>query len=271
VDLSGWKVVVGGSALPRGLALEAMRRGIDVSAGYGMSETCPVVTVSQVKAAQLGGQPVTDQATVDVRTRAGLPAPLVQLRVVDDAMRDVSAGEPGEVVLRAPFLTTGYVKDAAATARLWDGGWMHTGDIGLIDKGGYLHIVDRLKDVIKSGGEWVSSIEVEDVLSRHPDVAEAAVIGVPDPRWGERPLALVVPRPGAAAPDEAALRAHVAAAAETGALSRYAVPDSVLVVDAIEKTSVGKLDKKALRRRYDPSLAPPADAPGDAPGDATGP
>ena len=161
--------------------------------------------------------------------------------------------EPGEVVVRMPWATQGYLGDAPASAALWAGGYLHTNDIGVIDPDGRLQITDRIKDVIKTGGEWVSSLELEDILSRHPAVRESAVIGVKDARWGERPLALVVladEHVGHVDPD--ALRAHVKAVADRGLISRYAVPERLLIVDAIEKTSVGKINKRALRERYQP-------------------
>jgi fatty-acyl-CoA synthase len=158
---------------------------------------------------------------------------------------------PGEVVVRAPWLTQGYLKDQQNSEQLWRGGYLHTSDIGTIDPLGYLLITDRIKDVIKSGGEWISSLEIEDILSQHPGVSEAAVIGVPDERWGERPVALVVLRPshiGALSEDD--IKAHVANYADKGVISKWAVPSRVRFVEIIDKTSVGKLDKKLLRQKY---------------------
>jgi fatty-acyl-CoA synthase len=132
---------------------------------------------------------------------------------------------------------------------LWEGGWLHTGDIGTIDRHGFLAITDRIKDVVKTGGEWVSSLDLEDIIAAHPAVAEVAVIGVPDARWGERPLAVVVLKPGGT-PDAAAIQAHVSQRVENGEISKYAVPEKIEFVDIIPKTSVGKLDKKLLRQRH---------------------
>ncbi|RDU98140.1 fatty acid--CoA ligase [Trinickia dinghuensis] len=246
-DLRGWKIIVGGSALPHSLAQAALARGIDVFAGYGMSETCPVLTISQVGTIS-DGDPATD---LDLRTRAGLPIPLVEVRIVDEQMRDVArdGNSSGEVVVRAPWLTQGYLGNPAASDALWAGGYLHTNDIGTIDGNGYLHITDRLKDVIKTGGEWVSSLELEDLISRHPAVGEVAVIGVSDARWGERPLPLVVLKPGESA-DLQSIRAHLGKYAANGVISRYAIPERVMFVEAIERTSVGKIDKKLLRARY---------------------
>jgi fatty-acyl-CoA synthase len=155
----------------------------------------------------------------------------------------------GEIVVRAPWVTMGYLKDERDSEALWAGGYLHTGDIGSIDELGYLQVSDRIKDVIKTGGEWISSLELENIVGQHPSVSEVAVIGVPDEKWGERPLALVVLRTGAA-DDAAAIRGFVLGYAEKGVISKYAVPDKIVFVDALEKTSVGKLDKKLLRRKY---------------------
>jgi fatty-acyl-CoA synthase len=141
------------------------------------------------------------------------------------------------------------VNDPAGSARLWEGGWLHTGDIAVSDEHGYLKITDRLKDVIKSGGEWVSSIDLEDLILQHPGVAEAAVIGVADPKWTERPLAVVVAKPGEQLrPTE--IEARLVDLASSGAISRYAVPQQIVLVDTLPRTSVGKVDKKVLRARY---------------------
>lgn len=228
VHLGPWTMMIGGSALPEALAEEAEQVGIMALAGYGMSETGPVVTLAR----SLPEDPVA------VRCRAGIPLPLVDVAV--DRER------AGELTLRAPWLTQGYSRQEASDA-LWEGGRLHTGDIAEIDPDGGVRIVDRLKDVIKTGGEWVSSLEVESLLMDAVGVAEAAVVGVPDARWGERPIAFVVCVPGSDITSDS-LREHVTAHAQTGAISRYAVPDVVHFCPALPKTSVGKIDKKALRQ-----------------------
>jgi fatty-acyl-CoA synthase len=242
--LAGWKVLIGGSALSEGLTRLAAELGADVFGGYGMSESGPLLTLAQLR-------PSTDDTDLKTRRTAGMSLPLVELRTVDPELRDVPADgvSTGEVVVRAPWVTQGYLGRPDASEELWAGGYLHTQDIGYRDRDGYLHITDRVKDVIKSGGEWVSSIEVEDLLSQHPAVSESAVIGVKDDKWGERPLALVVLRAGAKTTDEA-LKQHLRGFSERGLISRYAVPDRVLLVNALEKTSVGKLDKKVLRQKY---------------------
>ncbi len=251
VDLRGWKVIIGGSALSRGLAEAAIERGIDIFTGYGMSETCPVLTLAQVKTSLLGDA----QRELDLRTKTGLPIPLVDLRIVDDAMNELhrDGRTAGEIVVRAPWLTPGYLKNPQASEALWKHGWLHTNDIGVIDGDGYLQVTDRMKDVIKTGGEWVSSLQIENLISRHAAVAEVAVIGVKDARWGERPLPLVVLKPGQGA-DEAEIQRYLADFAQAGAIPRFAVPERVLVVDAIDKTSVGKINKRLLRAKYETAL-----------------
>lgn len=241
-DLSRWKVLIGGSALPEGLARAAMARGIDVNAAYGMSETCPLLTNADMVAAQGEGD------TVPTRIATGRAAALVELRVVDPQMQDVprDGQTTGEVVVRAPWLTQTYLKNPDATEGLWAGGYLHTGDVGHIAADGTLRITDRLKDVIKSGGEWISSLELESLISTLPGVAEVAAVGVPDPKWGERPVLVI-----ASAADQtlvaSAARDAVAAAIESGRLSKWAAPQNVVFVQALPKTSVGKIDKKLIR------------------------
>jgi fatty-acyl-CoA synthase len=250
VDLSGWTVIIGGSPLPKGMGKTALERGIDVFTGYGMSETCPLLTLAQLTPEMLE-RDLEEQ--VEIRTRTGRPLPLVDLRVVDEEMCAVPRdGEAtGEVVVRAPWLTQGYLKEPEKSEELWEGGYLHTEDIGYIDEQGYLQVTDRIKDVIKTGGEWVSSQEIEDILSEHPGVSEAAVIGVEDEKWGERPLALIAPK---ADHDEEItedeIKTYVKEHADSGAISKFAVPDQVRVVEEIDKTSVGKIDKKKLREKY---------------------
>ncbi|ULJ75868.1 fatty acid--CoA ligase [Rhizobium gallicum] len=245
-DLAGLKMVIGGSELPKALARQALELGVDVFAGYGMSESAPLLCMAQVKSADLTGDLENE---VDIRTKAGISAPLVDIRVVDTALNEVphDGKTAGEVVVRAPWLTQGYVDNAEASERLWAGGYMHTDDIGVIEPDGYVRIVDRIKDVIKTGGEWVSSLQIEDLLSQCQGVSEAAVIGVKDDQWGERPLALVVRGRTGGDLTDAQLKAHLKAFADAGVISKYGIPDKILFVESLPKTSVGKFDKKQLR------------------------
>jgi fatty-acyl-CoA synthase len=249
VDLSKLKMIIGGSALSKALAKAAMQRGIDIFAGYGMSESGPILTIAQLREHELTGNPDEE---VELRTKTGRPVPLVDLRVVDEAMRDVphDGNTSGEIVVRAPWLTMGYLDNPSASEKLWQGGYLHTGDIGTMTAQGVLQITDRMKDVIKTGGEWISSIELEDILMHMPGLKEAAIIGVADAKWGERPLAVLVAAPAADGIDKSAVQAHVKGYADKGVISRFAIPDRITFVDALEKTSVGKIDKKALRAKY---------------------
>jgi len=250
IDLSRWKVVIGGSALPQALAKMALDRGIDIFAGYGMSETCPVLTLGQVRTPALED---SSDSEVQTRIKAGLPIPLVDLRIVDFDMKDVprDGQSTGEIVVRAPWLTQGYLNNPEASERLWAGGYLHTNDIGRIGADGYLMITDRLKDVIKTGGEWISSLELEDIIAHHEAVSEVAVIGVKDEKWGERPMALIVPKAQFIdTVQQAEIKSHIKSYADKGVVSKYAIPDKVIFVKALEKTSVGKLDKKRMREKY---------------------
>jgi fatty-acyl-CoA synthase len=247
-DLRGWKIVTGGSALPPGLCRAAVEQGIDVFAGYGMSETGPTVALSQFPP---GGAPADQDENIRKRCMTGRPLPMVDLRVVDVDMRDVprDGTTPGEIVLRAPFLTLGYHNQPDASEALWRGGYLHTQDVAVMTPDGYVQIVDRIKDVIKTGGEWVSSIEIEGLIGELPDVQECAVVGVKDDKWGERPMALVVPVQGSALSADD-VRHHLLRHVEAKRISRYAVPEPnrIAFVAEIPKTSVGKIDKKAIRK-----------------------
>ena len=250
VDLAGLKMVIGGSALPKALAKQAMDRGVDVFAGYGMSETGPLLTVAHLQSSDLTGDP--DQE-VEIRTRAGRACPLVDLRIVDANMNEAphDGATSGEIVVRAPWLTNGYFNSPDASEQLWAGGYLHTNDIGVMTPDGYLRVTDRIKDVIKTGGEWISSLQLEDIIMHRAGVAECAVIGVKDDRWGERPLALIVRDPKTrAAGERGGHQGPRLSYSEKGVISKFAVPQKILFVEALAKTSVGKFDKKALRAQY---------------------
>jgi fatty-acyl-CoA synthase len=249
-NLTGLKMVIGGSALPKALAKQALDAGIDIYAGYGMSETGPIACVSHVRSADLGGDP---EREVEIRTRAGMTAPLVDLRVVDPDMNDVprDGKTAGEIVLRSPWLTQGYFNNPEGSEELWAGGYLHTSDIAVLTPDGYVQITDRIKDVIKTGGEWVSSLQIEDLITQCPGVADAAVIGVKDVRWGERPLALVVKDAKTAnGLSDTEIKAHLKVFADKGVISKYGIPEKILFVEKLARTSVGKINKKELREKY---------------------
>ena len=247
-DMSKWKIIIGGGALPQGLAQAALDRGIDVFVGYGMSETCPVLSLAQLPP---GAEKLDADEQLRLRCKTGRPVPLVDLRVVDDNMDDLvhDGKATGEIVARAPWLTQGYLNNPEASEQLWAGGYLHTQDIANIDPTGNIQITDRIKDVIKSGGEWVSSLEIEDLISQYEGVSEVAVIGIKDEKWGERPVALVVLKEGAAVTEDD-IKQHVLSFSTSGKISKYAVPQTVKFVDALSKTSVGKINKKGLREQF---------------------
>jgi fatty-acyl-CoA synthase len=250
VDLAGWKVIIGGSALSRGLCEQALKHGINLYTGYGMSETCPVLSLAMIKP-QLLEKDADEQ--VAIRCRTGLPIPNVQMKIVDmeGNVLPHDGNTAGEVVVRAPWLTQGYVKSPEKSEELWADGWLHTGDIGVIDPEGYLRITDRLKDVIKTGGEWISSLELEDIISRHEAVSEVAVVGLADEKWGERPLAMVVIKegfPGRVTEED--IQAFCMTFVEKGQIPKYGVPTRIILDAEIPKTSVGKISKKDIRAQY---------------------
>jgi len=247
-DLSRWTCIIGGAALPGSIAIEALRRGIDVFGGYGMSETCPVLSLSQLTEKELN---LTPEEQADIRCRTGVPIGLAQMRVVDQDGKDVPNDDktPGEIIVRSPYLTQGYLKDHVHSEKLWEGGWMHTNDVACVNEKGSIRITDRSKDVIKVGGEWLSSLEIEDVIARHEGVSEVAVIGALDLNWGEIPLAIVVAKPGATFDDREIIQT-VKASVDSGVLPREAITMKVQRADAIDKTSVGKINKVALRGRF---------------------
>jgi len=246
--LKNWKITVGGAALPRGLAQKATSLGIHVMSGYGLSETAPVLTLATPTDSHRGMQ--EQELLEKVLLKTGLPIPFVELRVVDSEMKDVPRDNKtaGEIVVRAPWLTQEYYKDEERTKELWKGGWLHTGDMAVIDEEGFVMIVDRLRDAIRSGSEWISSVLLEDYLSRHPAVAEAAVIGMKSEAWGERPLAIIYANQPIS---EEQLQSHMSGFVEQGKLAKFWLPDKYVIVnEPLPKTSTGKIDKKPLREKY---------------------
>ncbi|WP_449117284.1 fatty acid--CoA ligase [Pseudomonas viridiflava] len=245
VDFGGWKIIIGGSSLTRTLYKAAKAKGIQLTAAYGMSETGPLISVAHINEELKAG---SEDERITYRIKAGVPGMLVDAAIVDEHGNFLPAdGETqGELVLRAPWLSESYYREPEKGAEMWAGGWMHTGDVATLDGMGFIDIRDRIKDVIKTGGEWISSLALEDLCSRHPAVREVAVVGIPDPQWGERPFALLVVREGHEL-DARILKEHLKPFVEQGHINKWAIPSQIALVTEIPKTSVGKLDKKKMR------------------------
>ena len=240
VDLSSLRtLMIGGAAVPRSL-IEAyeQRFGLRIVQGWGLTETSPVASLSYPP------KHGPAERAMDYRATAGRPLGGVEARVVDDEGKELprDGHATGEIEVRGPWVTAAYYKDPAPEK--FRDGWLRTGDVGRMNDRGFITISDRAKDVIKSGGEWISTLELEAAILTHPAVREAAVIAAPDPRWGERPLACVVLAPGqSVTPQE--LREHL-----SGLVVKWWLPERWAFVDAVPRTSVGKQDKRLLRTRY---------------------
>ncbi|ATB68801.1 putative long-chain-fatty-acid--CoA ligase [Sulfurospirillum diekertiae] len=248
VNLKGWKVMIGGASLPKSMCKEALSRGIDMFTGYGMSETCPILSVAQLTPEMLA---LDDDAQSDIRIKTGRPMGLVEMQIVNEQMQPLPRDgmSTGEIVVRSPWLSQGYFKDQKNSEILWSGGYLHTGDMANVDEKGYIKITDRVKDIIKVGGEWVSSLELEDIINQHAFVKEVAVIGIDDEKWGERPLALVV-IDSSKAISEKELLLHAKEFIKKGIMARESMLLKIKFVESIDKTSIGKVDKKELRKKY---------------------
>ncbi len=237
------RAVIGGGAVSKGLYQLASKQGVTVNAGYGMSETAPILTLGLFSSSIIN---LDEEKKKDLSMRAGIPIPLVDLRVVNKEGEDVKNDnkEIGEIIVRAPWLTNRYVKDQEGTKKLWKDDWMHTGDLAVVDRYNVVSIVDREKDAVKSGGEFIPTVLIEDAISTYPGVGEVAVIGKPDPKWQERPVAFIS---GLKELDEKKMREHLMAFVESGRIGKFWVPDEFRLVESFQKTSTGKIDKKVLR------------------------
>jgi fatty-acyl-CoA synthase len=237
-------IPIGGSAAPRSL-IEVFDKkfGATMMHAWGMTEMSPIGTLARLKS-YMRAWPEAEQ--YGVRAKQGYPVAGVELRIVNDegVEQPWDGKSMGEIQVRGPWVLKSYYNHPEAADRFTSDGWFRTGDVAVIDPEGYIQITDRTKDLIKSGGEWISSIDVESMIMGHPKVLEAAVIAVPHPKWVERPLACVVPKPG--------VRIEPAEIVDflRDKLARWALPDEVVLIDAVPKTSVGKFDKKVLRERF---------------------
>jgi fatty-acyl-CoA synthase len=239
-DLSSLRqVACGGSAVPRKLIEDFERNhGVRIIQAWGMTETSPL--------GAMGHPPkgIAPEQEMEWRAKTGRIVAGVEMRVVNDGGEELpwDGKAVGELEIRGPWITGSYYLDSSPEK--FHDGWLRTGDVGMIDPRGYIQITDRAKDVIKSGGEWVSSVELENEIMAHPEVIEAAVIGVPDAKWDERPLACVVLREGVS-PDPEPLKAFL-----EGRVAKWWIPERWAFIDEVPKTSVGKFDKKVLRARH---------------------
>jgi fatty-acyl-CoA synthase len=245
-DLSSLRgVVCGGSAVPKTLSEGFKDKiGIPITQGWGMTETSPLGSVGRIKSTL---EDQDEETLADLRATIGIPALGVELRIVDQM-----TGEPvpwdaesrGELQAAGPWIASSYYDDPRTAESFTDDGWLKTGDVCTVDGHGYMRIVDRTKDVVKSGGEWISSVELENEIMAHPKVAEAAVIGIKHPKWSERPMACVVLRPGEELTKDELLEFL------DGRVAKWWLPDDVVFIDEIPKTSVGKFSKKTLREQF---------------------
>ena len=242
-DLSSLRCVpCGGSAVPESLIEKFDALGINVLQAWGMTETSPLATLSHPRSSMRDWDAQQRRAA---RAKQGMPLPGVEIRVVDDAGRELpwDGKSVGELQVRGPWVVGAYYNDRRSADAFQDG-WFKTGDVATIDADGYVQITDRAKDVIKSGGEWISSVELENAIMAHPQVLEAAVIGLPHERWQERPLACVVAKPGQQLSKEAIIE-HL-----KDRVAKWCLPEDVVFIESLPKTSVGKIAKRDLREQF---------------------
>jgi 3-(methylthio)propionyl---CoA ligase len=238
------RVLSGGSAVPPSLVEAFARHGVDMRQGWGMTEMSPLGTTAALKAKH---RALDRQKQLTVKTKQGRPVFGVEMKIIDDNgdTQPHDGKSMGELLVRGPWIVSGYFADEAASAAAVEpDGWFHTGDMATIDGDGYMQITDRRKDVIKSGGEWISSIDLENAAIAHDDVAEAAVIAVSDRRWGERPLLIVAPRPGRR-PEREALIEFL-----SRQFPKWMLPDEVICVEELPHTATGKIMKTQLREMF---------------------
>jgi|LSQX01.1.fsa_nt_gb fatty-acyl-CoA synthase len=250
-DLSNWHVGLGGAKLNRQLAERAWELGILPQSCYGMTETCPAMTVANLKEEHLD-LPMEDKISYYIKS--GIPWIFSRVKVVDDDFNDLPNDglSVGNVVVRTPWCTHEYFHEPDKTRELWKNDWLNTGDVGYIDSEGYLTVTDRNKDAIKSGGEWISTLTLEDAVSQFKPILECAVIGIPHARWDERPCACIALKPGETATAED-VRAHLEKFADEGKIEKWWIPDlpdGYFFVDAIPHNYIGKIEKNVLRQMY---------------------
>ncbi len=237
------RILIGGAAAPRAV-IETFetRYGIEAVHAWGMTEMSPIGTVGTLKP---GMDKLPHERRLDIKVKQGRPPFGVEMKIAGDDGRECPRDGKafGRLKVRGPAVAAGYFRGAGAEA-FDDEGWFDTGDVATLDAEGTMTIVDRTKDVIKSGGEWISSIEIENIAVGHPAVAEAAVIGIAHPKWGERPLLVAVLKPGASA-EKDEIRGHLA-----GKIANWWMPDDIVFADSIPHTATGKINKRTLRQMF---------------------
>jgi fatty-acyl-CoA synthase len=241
---SGMRSLVGGAAVPEALIRAFDKHGIWIMQGWGMTETSPLCTVSYLKSEFAGD---SENERYRRAAMAGMQVPLVDLRIrTDDGLNAAWDGKQvGEIQVRGPFITGSYHQVPIQEDKFTADGWLRTGDVASVDTAGFVRITDRTKDLIKSGGEWISSVDLENALMAHASIAEAAVIAIPDEKWSERPLACVVLKPGATL-DTATLNEHLLSMG----FAKWQLPDRYQPIEAIPRTSTGKFYKLKLREMF---------------------
>ena len=238
----GMRSIVGGSAAPESLIRAFARHGVDLVQGWGMTETSPLCTISYLKPEL---ENASEGEILRLRATAGVPVAMVDMRIMGEEGEQPWDGKSvGEVQVRGPYITGSYHDAPPDPDKHTSDGWLRTGDVATIDPHGYMRITDRTKDLIKSGGEWISSVDMENALMSHPAIAEAAVIAIPHEKWNERPLACIVFKPGQKA-TPADLNEHLA-----GAFAKWQLPDRYEILDSIPRTSTGKFWKLKLREQF---------------------
>lgn len=242
---SGLKAIIGGAVLKESLMKEARKFGVETISGYGMSETAPVLTLSLFND---NTRSLSDEERDKFRVKAGIPASFVELKIVDKNGDFIREGKDrvGEIVVRAPWLTSEYYKDQESTKKLWENGWLHTGDLGYVDKFGYLNIVDREKDAVKSGGEFIPSLILEDVISLYGKIKEVAVVAKKDEKWGERPVAFYTSDQEI---NNDEIRNFLMKFVEQKRIEKFWIPDEFIRISEMPKGSTNKVDKKILREK----------------------
>ena len=231
--------------MPRGL-IEVFEKqyGVNVIHAWGMTELSPLGTMSRLGAQHQG---LTQDEQIDIKAKQGYPIGGIEVRIVDEQNQELpwDGQTMGELQVRGPWVIKSYFKRAPSEEHFTPDGWFRTGDVATMSADGYMQITDRTKDLIKSGGEWISSVDLENALIAHPKVLEASVIAIPDAKWDERPLAAVVPVSSEDPPTQAELTEYLSAQ-----FAKWWLPEKFAIIDEVPKTSTGKYDKKVLRQRY---------------------